>query len=268
MKIVAVMGSPKGKGSGYVIVKMIEDGMKAMGNVEFDYLFLKDANLKPCTGCYRCLAEGEDKCPLRDDRYAIEQKLLTADGVILSSPMYVLNVSGLMANFVDRFAYANHRPRFHKQKVLTVVNMGGDSPKAALKFLRHALGGARVVQELGIATPPWPQTERAVAKKEHAIDVAAGKFCRACLDTSLPSPTLHDLVLFLFRQKGSLICRQYLPADYAYYSGKTYYYKTKISPIKAAVARVIVGVMMHWMKDKRPGSIPWPAKNEEYNIEL
>ena len=45
MKIIAIMGSPKGKGSGYKIVKMIEDRMIAMVKVEFEYLFLKDANL-------------------------------------------------------------------------------------------------------------------------------------------------------------------------------------------------------------------------------
>jgi multimeric flavodoxin WrbA len=200
MKIIAIMGSPRGKGSGHKIVKMIEDRMKALGDVEFAYLFLKDAILKPCTGCYTCLAKGEDKCPLKDDRAAIEQKLLAADGVILSSPMYVLNVSSLMKNFIDRFSYRNHRPRFHRQKVLSVVNMGGDSPKAALSFLRNALGGSRIVHELGIATPPWPQTERAVAKKELAIDAAAKKFYRACLDTSQPSPTLHSLILFFARQ--------------------------------------------------------------------
>src|SRR5512136_704254 len=151
------MGSPKGKGSGYRIVKMIEDRMKAMGDIEFAYLFLKDANLKRCTGCYTCMAKGEDRCPLEDDRASIEQMLLAADGIILSSPMHVLNVSWLKKNFVDRFAYANHRPRFHRQKILTVVNMGGDSPKAALAFLRNALGGSQVVCELGIATPPWKQ---------------------------------------------------------------------------------------------------------------
>jgi multimeric flavodoxin WrbA len=257
------MGSPKGKGSGYRIVKMIEDRMKAQGDAEFEYLFLKDANLKPCTGCYTCIAKGEDKCPLKDDRAAMERKLLAADGVILSSPMHVLNVSALMMNFIDRFAYANHRPRFFRQKVLAVVNMGGDSPKAALVFLRYALGGSRVVRELGIATPPWPQTERAVAKKERAIDAAAAKFYRACLDTSVPAPALRDLVIFLFRQKAVLECRQYLPADYAYYNGKTYYYETKINPVKAAAAKAIVNVMINRMKDQVPGNIPWPAGKEE-----
>ncbi len=263
MKILAIIGSPKGKGSGYRIVKMIEERMKAKGGVEFEYLFLKNANLKPCTGCYICIAEGEDKCPLKDDRAAIEQKLLAADGIILSSPMHVLNISALMMNFIDRFAYANHRPRFFRQKVLTVVNMGGDSPKTALKLLRHALGGVRVVQELGITTPPWPQTERAVAKKEQALNGAAEKFFRACLGNSLPLPTLRDLVIFFFRQKALSMCRPYLPADYAYYSGKTYYYETKINPIKAAAAKVIVKVMINRRKDKGPGNIHWPLVREE-----
>ena len=53
MNIIAIIGSPKGKGSGYKIVRMIEDRMKAMGDIEFAYLFLKDANLRPCLGCYR-----------------------------------------------------------------------------------------------------------------------------------------------------------------------------------------------------------------------
>jgi multimeric flavodoxin WrbA len=264
MKILTIMGSPKGKGSGYRIVRMIEDRMRAMGDVEFEYLFLKDANLRPCTGCYTCLAKGEDECPLKDDRAPIEQKLLTSDGVILSSPMYVLNVSWLMKNFIDRFAYANHRPRFHRQKVLSVVNMGGDNPKTTLSFLRNALGGSRIVHELGIATPPWLQTERAVEMKERAIAGAAKKFYRACLDTSLPSPTLHSLILFHIRQKAFLECRQYLPADYAFYNGKAYYYDTNINPIKAAMSKVIVGVMMNRRKDMGPGNIPWPvAKKEE-----
>jgi len=132
MKIVAIMGSPKGKGAGYRIVRMIEDRMKAMGDVEVVYLFLKDANLKPCIGCYQCMAMGEERCPLKDDRAAIEQELLAADGVILSSPVYVNNVSWLMKNFIDRFAYTNHRPCFHRQKVLTVANTGVGGQRATL----------------------------------------------------------------------------------------------------------------------------------------
>ena len=268
MKIIAIMGSPRGKGSGYRIVRMIEDRMKAMGNVEFEYLFLKDMNLKPCTGCYTCMAKSEDKCPLKDDRDAIVQKLLAADGFILSSPVYVSNVSSLMKNFIDRFAYMNHRPLFHSQKMLTVVNMAGTDKKVALSTLKIALGyarGARIVHELGIATPPWFQTERAVAEKERDIDAVAKKFYRACLDRSLPSPTFNSYMDFLIMQRLSLECRQSLPADYAFYNGKAYYYDANINPIKAAAAKAIVRVMMnmYMMKGMGPGNVPWPVKKKE-----
>lgn len=264
MKIIAIMGSAKGKGAGYKIVKMIEDVMKTQGEVEFEYLFLKDVNLKPCTGCYACMAKGEDKCPLKDDRDAILQKLQAANGFILSSPVCVNNVSWLMKNFIDRFAYLNHRPRFYRQKMLTVVNMAGTEKKGALSALKLALGfarGDRDIQQLAVSTPPWLQTERAVAEKERAIDAAAKKFYRACLDLSLPPPSFKAYLDFLLVQKLYRECRQYLPADYAFYDDKTYYFDTNVNPIKAAAARAIVGIIMHLfvMKGMGPGKVLWPV---------
>ncbi len=262
MKILAIIGSPKGKGSGYKIVKMIEDRMASKGDVAFEYLFLKDANLKPCAGCYICMTKGEDKCPLRDDRALIEQELMAADGVILSSPVYVNNVSWLMKNLIDRFAYTNHRPCFHRQKVLTVANTGVGGQKETLSALKWALGGqriSRIVHELAIATPPWPQTEHAVARKERAIAAAADKFYKACLDTALTEPTFSNYLNFLMMQTYSLECRQYLPADYAFYNGKTYYFNARVNPVKAAVAKAIVRIVMIFAKDLGPGNTPWPA---------
>ncbi|OHD06078.1 MAG: hypothetical protein A2086_06570 [Spirochaetes bacterium GWD1_27_9] len=264
MKIIAIIGSPKGKGAGYKIVKMLEDRMKSIGKVEFEYLFLKNANLKPCIGCYKCMTMGEEKCPLKDDRSNIEQKLLEADGIILSSPVYVNNVSGLMKNFIDRFAYRNHRPCFHRQKVLSVGNMAGGGNKETLSALSVTLGGSYKVHELGISTPPWMQTERSIAKKERAIDIASKKFYQACIDKSLPSPTLYSYVTFLIMQKIYTEYKHIFPADYEFYNKKSYYFDTKINPIKVAVAKIIVKFMTSMMKDLLAGKVSWPpAKNEE-----
>ena len=179
--------------------------------------------------------------------------------------MCVSNVSWLTKNFIDRFAYTKHRPRFFRQKVLTVVNMAGTEKKEALSALRNVLGGSRIVHELGIATTPWPQTERAVAAKERTIDIAAKKFYRACLDTSLPSPTLASHMNFFIYQKLSLECRQYLPADHAFYNGKTYYYETNVNPIKVVAAKAFVGIMMYLylMKGMGVGTVSWPVAKED-----
>ena len=51
MKILVIMGSPR-KGETYNAVRKVETAMQALGNVEFDYLWLKDANLGQCRGCH------------------------------------------------------------------------------------------------------------------------------------------------------------------------------------------------------------------------
>lgn len=260
MKILAIMGSPKGKGGGYRIVKMVEERLKRKGEADFEYVFLKDANLAMCKGCFTCVTKGEDKCPLKDDRAALEAKMLASDGIILSSPTYVMNVSWPMKNFIDRFAYTNHRLRFFRQKVLLVANSGGSGLKETTAAMRHALGGSRIVHELHVGTPPWAQTEKAVANKEKAIDAAAEALYRACQDTALPVPSFNDLMRFTIQKNISEGCRQWLPADYEYYHGKDYHYVTKVNPVKAAAVRATVSLAMSMMKDMGPGNVQWPPK--------
>jgi hypothetical protein len=110
---------------------------------------------------------------------------------------------------------------------------------------------------------PWPQTERTVADKEKAIDAAAGKFYKACLDRSLPLPTLNSYINFFSYQKLSYVCWQYLPADYAFYTGKDYYYDINMNPVTRAVIKTMVGVVMNIMKHMAPGNIPWPGARKE-----
>ncbi len=261
MKIIAIMGSPRGKGAGYQVVRQIEGQMKSMGDVDFEYLFLKDANLQPCKGCFNCVTKGEDKCPLRDDRAAIEQKLLKADGIILSSPVYVMNVSALMKNFMDRFAYTNHRLRFFGQKGLTVVNSGGSGLEEALKCMGIALGGLNIVAKAGVGTPPWPQTENSVRKKEKLVKEAAIKFYTAVADPTRRDPGFNDYIRFRVQKKVSEECRQWLPADYAFYEGKEYFYDAHISAYKKVMVSALLKILFTMMKDMGPGNVKWP-RNE------
>ena len=61
MNILAVIGSPRGKGNTYRVVRAVEEKMKTLGDIRFDYLILKDAHLELCRGCYVCLSAGEDR---------------------------------------------------------------------------------------------------------------------------------------------------------------------------------------------------------------
>lgn len=68
MKILAIIGSPRRKGNTYKVVSLIEERMKALGDVEFSYLFLKDANLETMPGMLAVplLGRVQDKIPVID----------------------------------------------------------------------------------------------------------------------------------------------------------------------------------------------------------
>ena len=75
MKVLAIMGGPR-KGYGTKIMEKLEQELKVLQKVEFEYLYLKDVNLESCRGCHNCFFRGEDKCPVgNDDRDLIFNKI-------------------------------------------------------------------------------------------------------------------------------------------------------------------------------------------------
>jgi multimeric flavodoxin WrbA len=137
-RVLAIRGSPR-KGDTWHLTQRIEAEMKLLGDVQFDYLWLRDADLATCRGCCACFLGGEERCPLDDDRAEIEGRILSANGVIFASPVYALGMTALMKNLLDRFAYALHRPRFFEQKALIVVSAGA----AGVKMTQDALASVR-----------------------------------------------------------------------------------------------------------------------------
>jgi multimeric flavodoxin WrbA len=201
MKVLAIIGSPK-KGNSYRITQQVEDRLKSYsisdedGKVDlvFDYLFLKESSLEMCKGCFACIPRGEDKCPLKDSRGDIEKRIFDSDGIILVSPVYSMNVTWLMKNFMDRFAYTLHRPIFVNQKLMLLVTAGEVGLKETLNSLSNTLGGIDLVAKLAVKTPPFkyrPKYEESIARD---VEKASKKFYR-----SLKSSTAVTSSYFLVR---------------------------------------------------------------------
>jgi multimeric flavodoxin WrbA len=255
------MGSPR-KGNTYRAVRRIEENMKAMGEVEFEYLWLKDAGLANCKGCTVCFLRGEQRCPQKDGREAIEQKMLEADGVIFASPNYASNVSGLMKTFIDRFAYAGHRPRFYEQYALYVsTSAGPGGMKESLAAMQGPLShfGFRTAGMLGLMTPPFKVPGKYAAKNEKDLAAASRKLYVAIRNKGPATPGLMDVIGFRSIQTMGIelgdMYNEIYPADFAYWKEKgwmdrsKYYYTTaKISPVKKALARIAVAMIMLYLK--------------------
>jgi NAD(P)H-dependent FMN reductase len=61
---------------------------------------LPELDIKPCTGCYQCIATGT--CPQKDDVSFVIRSISEADGLIIAAPVYFLGAQGSIKNLLDR----------------------------------------------------------------------------------------------------------------------------------------------------------------------
>lgn len=256
MKLLVIHGSPRTHGNTYKVIDMIEKEMKQLNpEIEFDWVFLSQEKLELCKGCYRCLEFGEDQCSIQDNRALIERKMYDADGVIFSSPVYVANVSALFKNFVDRFAYICHRPRFHHKKAMVVCTTGSVAAGIVniLMTIMLETWGYTVIHKVGaIITPCISDTEQIKQwKKIDATAKKAAKIMIDCLqDHSKPKATLKKLYAFKLQQVGFGSAAKD-KADYQYWLENgwldpkvVYYIPAKVNPIKLFIARLLAYMEM------------------------
>ena len=107
--VVAVNGSPHaGAGNTSMMIEMLRDPLAQEG-FQLDVINLAECDIDYCYGCAFCLEKG--KCWIDDNHRSIAKRLLTADGIVMASPVYVLSVTAQMKAFLDRSLGYGHKPR-------------------------------------------------------------------------------------------------------------------------------------------------------------
>jgi multimeric flavodoxin WrbA len=261
MKILVIMGSPR-NGNTVRILNEIEKEMRKLGDVEFEAIALRDVQLGLCRGCHLCLFKGEGSCPQKDDRQQLEEKMLNADGVIFASPNYASGVTALFKNFVDRFAYAGHRPRFFRTRAMAVVTSagpGGLSETVAYMSASLAAYGFRFVHTAGFFQPPFPLPEAWRKDNEEKVRTAACIFFTECGSSGLPVPKLKEVMgfrimqLLLLKVKGTPLEKVY-PADCKYWeengwldAGRWYFTDERVGIFHKLIVRLLELVISRQM---------------------
>ena len=102
-KILAIVGSPRKKGNTDILIDKVLEGVKSE-DVEIEKIYLSDYVIKECIGCEQC--NNDCRCVIEDDMQKIYIKLEEADALVIGSPTYYYNVSGITKMFIDRlYAY-------------------------------------------------------------------------------------------------------------------------------------------------------------------
>ena len=103
MRILVLNGSPKGERSNtYRLTGAFLDGFRRVRQAEIEVLEIGKLHLLPCRGCFACWSKTPGKCVLQDDMAAVIEKILAADVLIWSFPLYYFSIPGQLKLLIDR----------------------------------------------------------------------------------------------------------------------------------------------------------------------
>lgn len=142
-KVVIFNGSPRMDGNTATILQMIERGAKEHSAEVKSYSLFK-MRAMACQGCFACrIGEGtlvedqydvakKDWCCLIDDELSKAlREVKTADAIVIGSPVYFMQVSGMVKNLYDRFfplIGLDGTPKYGQKKIVTVYTQDNEDP--------------------------------------------------------------------------------------------------------------------------------------------
>lgn len=101
MKILGISGSPKLTGFTNLLLAKAMEGARCKG-AETEIIILNELKFDPCQECLKCSNTGE--CAVPDEMQPLYKKILSADGIIIASPIYFGTVSAQLKMMIDRLS--------------------------------------------------------------------------------------------------------------------------------------------------------------------
>lgn len=248
-KVLAILASPRKQETARVL-SWIEESLTNRGDIAIETIFLPDMHISMCKGCFNCLSRGEKYCPLqKDDVAVIYQKMVEADGLIFATPVYSLQVTAYLKNLLDRLAFVFHRPAFFHKTFLGVVTQGVYGDKKTLQYLNETakFWGFKTIQGFTATTPPEMLTQEDYTRIKEKAEASANRFYQGLKSTTLPKPSLLDVIIFRMNRTIKPFIKETSPYDYGYFESKgwlssPYYYDVRLNPIAALIG---------WVMDKQ-----------------
>jgi len=136
-RYIIISGSPRKEGNSDAIAAFAAEQLTKAGH-SVDITYVRNMTFHECIGCDSCKKTGN--CVFNDSASELIQQLLTADGVLLATPIYYTSLPGTVKRLIDRF-YVNYNPwEGIKQpnparKFAVVFTYGGTPDEVAAKAI-------------------------------------------------------------------------------------------------------------------------------------
>lgn len=100
INVLAFAGSPRRNGNSETLLDWVLAAMGEEPDVSIEKIALTEANIHMCMGCNAC--EKLNKCIQRDGMDAVHDKIIEADCIVLSSPIFCMGLAAQAKALVDR----------------------------------------------------------------------------------------------------------------------------------------------------------------------
>ena len=159
MRVLVLNGSPKEEQSN--TMRLTRSFLEGAGCLDAEIIHVAKAKINPCLGCFACWNKTPGKCVINDEMSEILVKMIAADVIVWSFPLYYFSVPSGLKNLIDRQLPMNlpfmsegaesggHPPRYdlHRQKHIVISTCGFWTPKgnyeAVNSMFDHFLGRSR-----------------------------------------------------------------------------------------------------------------------------
>jgi multimeric flavodoxin WrbA len=109
MKIFVVNGSPRKNCNTVQLLDSFVEGVKSIApDTEITYMHVYDYTFTGCRSCFACQAtesRGYLECKWKDEIHDLLDEARHADGIVIGSPIYFLDISAQTKCFLERLNY-------------------------------------------------------------------------------------------------------------------------------------------------------------------
>lgn len=99
-KVLILSGSPRKGGNSDLLCDELMRGAKEKGH-DVEKIRVAEKKIGYCLGCYYCQKSG-GVCAVKDDMAEVLQKMIDADVIVLSSPVYFYSIDAQLKAVIDR----------------------------------------------------------------------------------------------------------------------------------------------------------------------
>lgn len=165
MKILGITGSPRGKNSNTLALLESALNAAAEAGAETEIVDITKLRINYCLVCDKCYETGI--CPVKDDFNLVYDKFLSADGIILASPVYFNSVSAQLKTFIDRTVDCRHCLLLQGKYGMAIATTASSGAEKTIDYLNEFINmsGALTVGGVSIRLAHSPESKAEGSRK-------------------------------------------------------------------------------------------------------